>query len=85
MNGLIISIASQTLLQEHTTDETRGKVFEALYDGQYRRYSANSFAGILADLIGVAHVVTILGLLLLVFAVGQVYWLRHQGSSLKDS
>jgi len=85
MNGLI-SIASQTLLQEHTTDETRGKVFGAL--NMMVNIAATLpilFAGILADLIGVARVVTFLGLLLLVFAIGQVYWLRHEGSSLQDS
>jgi MFS family permease len=85
MNGLI-SIASQTILQEHTTDETRGKVFGAL--NMMVNIAATLpilFAGILADLVGVSEVITFLGLLLLVFALAQVLWLRHEGSSLQDS
>lgn len=78
MNGLI-SIAAQTLLQEHTTDETRGKVFGAL--NMMVNIAATApilFAGILADLIGVTRVVLVLGVLLFVFALGQMYWLRRQ-------
>ncbi len=85
MNGLI-SIASQTILQEHTTDETRGKVFGAL--NMMVNIAATLpilFAGILADLIGVARVITFLGLLLLVFALGQLLWIRREGSSLQDA
>jgi MFS family permease len=85
MNGLI-SIASQTILQEHTTDETRGKVFGAL--NMMVNIAATLpilFAGILADLIGVSRVVAVLGLMLLVFALGQIYWLQHKGAALKDS
>jgi MFS family permease len=74
MNGLI-SIAAQTLLQENTTDETRGKVFGAL--NMMVNIAATLpilFAGILADLIGVTRVITVLGILMLIFAIGQFYW-----------
>jgi MFS family permease len=78
MNG-IISIASQTILQENTTDQTRGKVFGAL--NMMVNIAATLpilFAGILADLIGVTRVVTVIGVLMLIFALGQYYWLRHR-------
>lgn len=78
MNGLL-SIASQTLLQEHTTDATRGKVFGAL--NMMVNIAATLpilFAGILADLIGVTRVITVLGVLLLVFAVIQSYWFHER-------
>jgi MFS family permease len=84
MNGLI-SIASQTILQEHTTDATRGKVFGAL--NMMVNIAATLpilFAGIFADLIGVSRVVVVLGLILLGFAIGQISWLKDQGSELKD-
>jgi MFS family permease len=74
MNALV-SAAAQTILQEHTTEATRGKVFGAL--NMMINIAATLpifFAGILADLTSVNFVITILGTLLLVFAVGQ-YWL----------
>ena len=78
MNGLL-SIAAQTLLQEHTTDASRGKIFGAL--NMMINIAATLpilFAGILADLFGVARVVTILGVVLLAFGLTQLYWLRRQ-------
>jgi len=78
MNGLL-SIAAQTLLQEHTTDASRGKIFGAL--NMMINIAATLpilFAGILADLFGVARVVTLLGVVLLAFGLAQIYWLRRQ-------
>lgn len=79
MNALV-SAASQTVLQENTTEATRGKVFGAL--NMMINIAATLpifFAGILADLTGVSQVILALGLLIFVFAVGQYWWLRqHQ-------
>jgi MFS family permease len=77
-NGLV-SIAAQTLLQEHTTDASRGKVFGAL--NMMVNIAATLpilFAGILADFFGVTRVITVLGLVLLVFAVVQARWLSRR-------
>jgi MFS family permease len=78
MNSLV-SAASQTILQENTTDATRGKVFGAL--NMMINIAATLpvfFAGILADLTSVNLVVTVLGLMLLVFALAQYFWMRSQ-------
>jgi MFS family permease len=78
MNALV-SAAAQTILQENTTEATRGKVFGAL--NMMINIAATLpilFAGILADLTSVNAVVTTLGLLLLSFAIVQYWWLgRH--------
>jgi MFS family permease len=76
----VVSSAAQTLLQENTTDETRGKVFGAL--NMMVNIAATLpilFAGILADLTGVTKVVGFIGFALLVFAIGQYYVLRSRG------
>ncbi|MDF2461239.1 MAG: arabinose efflux permease family protein [Candidatus Saccharibacteria bacterium] len=76
MNSLV-SAASQTILQENTTDATRGKVFGAL--NMMINIAATLpvfFAGILADLTSVNLVVTVLGLMLLIFAILQYFWMR---------
>jgi predicted MFS family arabinose efflux permease len=78
MNALV-SAAAQTILQENTTEASRGKVFGAL--NMMINIAATLpifFAGILADLTGVTAVVTSLGLVLLVFAVGQFWWLKRE-------
>lgn len=79
MNALVSS-AAQTLLQENTTDETRGKVFGAL--NMMVNIAATApifFAGILADFTSVTKVVTAIGLLLLIFAITQYFLLRSRG------
>jgi MFS family permease len=85
MNALI-SAASQTLLQENTTDASRGKVFGAL--NMMVNIAATLpifFAGILADLTSVNWVVGSLGLLLLLFAGWQYWWLRRTGKLLRQA
>ncbi|HEY2004357.1 MAG TPA: MFS transporter [Candidatus Saccharimonadia bacterium] len=75
----VVSAASQTILQENTTDTTRGKVFGAL--NMMVNIAATLpifFAGILADLTSVNTVIAGLGLLLLVFAAAQYWWLQRQ-------
>jgi MFS family permease len=79
MNALV-SAASQTILQENTTEATRGKVFGAL--GMMVNIAATLpilFAGVLADLTSVNTVITGLGLLLLGFAVLQYVQLHRKG------
>jgi MFS family permease len=73
-----VSAAAQTILQENTTDETRGKVFGAL--NMMINIAATLpilFAGAIADLTSVNTVITGLGVLLLVFAILQFMWLRR--------
>ncbi|HUD11627.1 MAG TPA: MFS transporter [Candidatus Saccharimonadia bacterium] len=76
----VVSAASQTILQENTTDETRGKVYGAL--NMMVNIAATApifFAATIAGLTSVNTVITALGCLLLVFAAGQYGWLkRHQ-------
>jgi MFS family permease len=76
----VVSVAAQTVLQEHTDESSRGKVFGAL--GMMVNIAATLpifFAGILADLTNVQSVITALGLLLLVFAGAQYWHLRQTG------
>ncbi len=76
----VVSSAAQTLLQENTTDETRGKVFGAL--NMMVNIAATLpifFAGILADLTSVTKVVSVLGFGLLGFAIAQYFVLRSRG------
>jgi len=76
----VVSAASQTILQENTTDATRGKVYGAL--NMMVNIAATLpifFAATIADLTSVNAVITSVGILLLVFAAGQYVWLRrHQ-------
>jgi len=75
----VVSAASQTILQENTTEATRGKVFGAL--NMMVNIAATLpifFAGILADLTSVNAVITGLGLLLLVFATVQFWQLQRE-------
>ena len=76
----MVSTAAQTMLQEHTTDETRGKVFGAL--NMMVNIAATLpilFAGILADLTSVTEVLMALGLILTGVSIGQIYTLRQRG------
>jgi MFS family permease len=78
MNALV-SVAAQTVLQENTTDTTRGKVFGAL--GMMINIAATLpifFAGILADLFGVPVVISAIALGLLGFATYQYARLKRQ-------
>jgi MFS family permease len=67
-----VSAAAQTMLQEHTTDETRGKVFGAL--NMMVNIAATLpllVTGILADALGATSVVILLGGLILPYAIIQ--------------
>jgi MFS family permease len=73
-----VSAAAQTILQENTTDESRGKVFGAL--NMMINIAATlpiMFAGAIADLTSVNTVITGLGVLLLGFALLQYLWLKR--------
>ena len=77
----VVSVAAQTILQEHTSESSRGKVFGAL--GMMINIAATLpilFAGILADLTSVQAVVTALGLFLLGFAGWQYITLYRRGT-----
>lgn len=74
----VVSAASQTILQENTTEATRGKVFGAL--NMMVNVAATLpilFAGVLADLTSVTKVIATLGVVLLVFAIFQFLWLKR--------
>lgn len=76
----VVSVAAQTILQENTSDSSRGKVFGAL--GMMVNIAATLpifFAGILADIFSVSAVIVSLGSGLLVFALLQFYQLRRAG------
>jgi len=82
MNALV-SVASQTILQENTTEATRGKVFGAL--GMMVNIAATLpilFAATLADLTSVNTVIGALGAMLLTFAAAQYWHLRSIGKLL---
>lgn len=75
----LVSVAAQTVLQENTTDSTRGKVFGAL--GMMINIAATLpilFAGILADLFGVPAVISAIALGLLGFSTYQYLRLKRQ-------
>jgi MFS family permease len=75
----MISAAAQTMLQEATTDQTRGKVFGAL--GMMINIAATLpvfFAGILADVFTVTKVLSVLGFGLTLFALWQLLRLRKR-------
>ncbi len=79
MNAMV-STAAQTMLQEHTTDKTRGKVFGAL--NMMVNIAATLpilFAGILADLTSVTKVIMAIGVSLTGIAIGQIITLRRRG------
>lgn len=75
----VVSVSAQTVLQENTSEESRGKVFGAL--GMMINIAATLpifFAGILADVVGVSAVISALGVCLLVFSIGQYVQLMRQ-------
>jgi MFS family permease len=79
LTNALVSAAAQTILQENTTERTRGKVFGAL--NMMINIAATLpifFAGVLADLTSVNTVIGFLGALLLVFACAQFWWLHRQ-------
>lgn len=78
----LVSAAAQTILQENTTEATRGKVFGAL--GMMVNIAATLpilFAATLADLTTVNTVIITLGALLLGFSLLQ-YWHLHRTGKL---
>jgi MFS family permease len=82
----VVSVAAQTILQENTTEASRGKVFGAL--GMMINIAATLpvfFAGLLADFAGVTQVIAALGVALLAFAIIQLLWLRRLGKLASDS
>ncbi len=75
-----ISTSAQTILQENTTDESRGKVFGAL--NMMINIAATApilLAGILADFTSVTKVIVVLGAVLLAYAAAQFYTLSKTG------
>jgi MFS family permease len=76
MNALI-NISSQTLLQQHSTDQTRGKIFGALNSLiNLAQVFPVLLAGALADLTSVTKVFAVIGILVVSFAVLQMAYLR---------
>jgi MFS family permease len=78
----VVSVAAQTVLQEHTAEAHRGKVFGAL--NMMINIAATLpilFAGILSDVFGVSNVISALGTILLVFAITQ-YITLYRGHKL---
>lgn len=74
-----ISAIAQTMLQENTTDETRGKVFGALNMMVNIAATLPIFlAGILADFFSVTQVVLSLGVAVLMFGVLQLAWVMRR-------
>ena len=68
----LVSVSAQTLLQEHSTDEDRGKIFGTL--NMMMNLAASLpvlLAGITADLISPGSVMTISGGLIAIFGVYQ--------------
>lgn len=73
MNALI-SATAQTLLQESTSNQDRGKVFASLNMMVNIASTAPIlFTGILADLLSVTRVISILGALLTVYAIYMIW------------
>jgi MFS family permease len=76
----VVSVAAQTLLQENTSESSRGKVFGAL--NMMINIAATLpifFAGILADIFSVSTVIIALGTALIAFAITQYVSLLRQG------
>lgn len=77
----VVSVAAQTILQENTSESSRGKVFGAL--GMMINIAATLpifFAGILADLTSVQAVISALGIFLLAFSGWQYFILFRRGT-----
>lgn len=83
MINAMISAAAQTLLQESTSDGNRGKVFASL--NMMINLAASVpilFAGVLADLLSVTHVIVLMGVLLTGYAI---YMSIHFAPQIKRS
>ncbi|MGH2541899.1 MAG: MFS transporter, partial [Ardenticatenaceae bacterium] len=82
----MIGIPAQTMLQERTPHQIRGRVFSAQF------FMANLisippmlFAGTLADRIGIPPVILIAAVMLLLITGGTIYWaMRHPGRALEE-
>lgn len=78
MLNAIISATAQTLLQEKSSDEVRGKIFGSLNMMINIASTVPIFvAGILADLLSVTEVITLIGAAVVVYALLQLRLLRH--------
>lgn len=80
LSNALVGVSAQTLLQEHSTDEERGKIFGTL--NMMMNLAAAVpvlLAGITADLISPASVMTISGVIIALYGVYQFLTLRkHQ-------
>jgi MFS family permease len=79
MLNAIISATAQTLLQEKSSDEIRGKIFGSLNMMINIASTVPIFvAGILADLISVTKVITLIGAAVAIYALLQLRMLRRE-------
>ncbi|HEX7259360.1 MAG TPA: MFS transporter [Candidatus Saccharimonadia bacterium] len=84
MLNALISAAAQTMLQESTNDENRGKVFASL--NMMVNLAATTpilLTGLLADLLSVTKVITMLGVIATVYAL-YITW-RYRRSVVQPS
>lgn len=80
LTNAIVLVASQTILQESTTESSRGKIFGAL--GMMVNLAATVpilVVGALVDLTSVQTVVLAMGAGLFSFALWQYFWLHREG------
>ncbi len=80
MLNAIISTTAQTVLQENSHEDVRGKVFGAL--NMFINLAGTLpilLTGILADLLSVTAVITIMGVSVVIFAVVQLLQMRSKG------
>ena len=88
MLNAIISSTAQTLLQEKSSDETRGKVFGSL--NMFINLAATLpilVSGALADLLNVTQVIAAMGVLIVVYALVQLRQMkryRRQGMMIES-
>ncbi|HUD44505.1 MAG TPA: MFS transporter [Patescibacteria group bacterium] len=70
----LVFVPSNTILQENTTDENRGKIYGLLSSivGLFSLVPLIAVGG-LSDLIGVSHVITGMGICVLLIGIYQVY------------
>ncbi len=81
----VISVTAQTLLQENSTDDTRGKIFGAL--NMMVNLAATLpilVAGILADALSVTKVISLTGLGIVLFATYQYFAIRRPLSVVQE-
>ena len=80
MLNAIISSTAQTMLQEKSSEKTRGKIFGAL--NMFVNIAATLpilLTGLLADLLSVTKVIMIIGGMVIVFALWQLWGMRRTG------